>query len=101
MFTQTLKVTYRDGHEETVITDQGDVAAWEMYATRRGFKPASADRSLLQDMPVMFLRFAAWNATHRGGGPKAEFENWAAGVLEVSVEAAADVDPTPSVTPAD
>lgn len=101
MFTQKLSVKYRDGHVETISTDQSDVAAWELYATRRGLKPSAADRSLLQDMPITFMRFAAWNAVHRNGGPKAEFETWALTVEEVVVEEAGDVDPTQSATLAD
>lgn len=102
MFTQEITVSYADGRQDRVMTTQADVAAWEMYAVKRGLKPSGPGRSLMEDMPVTFLRYCAWSAVHRPGtGPRPDFDVWGADVLEVSVESAETVDPTPMDTPGD
>ena len=99
MFTQKATVTFRSGDTVEVVTDQSDVAAWEMWATKRGLRPSAPDRSLMMDMPVTFLRFAAWNALHRPGtGSRPDFDLWTNDVVEVSVEESETVDPTQATT---
>lgn len=95
MFQQRITVTYNDGTIEEVTTTQADVAAWEMWAVKRGLKPTAADRSLMQDLPVVFMRFVAWNATYRAVSPRVDFDIWGDTVSEVMV-----VDETPDPTPA-
>lgn len=101
MFTQELTVTYRDGRSTTVVTDQGDVAEFEMWALRRGMKPPTPDVSLMQVVPVTFLRFAAWAASHRGNQPRPDFDLWTADVAEVVPLEAVEPDPTEATTPGD
>jgi hypothetical protein len=102
MFTQALTVTYHDGTTTEVNTTQADVAAWEMYCIKRNLRATAPDRTVMQDMPVTFLRFAAWNALHRPGtGPRPDFDLWADTVAEVAVESEEIADPTPTVTPGD
>jgi hypothetical protein len=101
MFTQTLTVTYNDGTASTVTTTQADVAAWEMWCVKRNLRATAPDRTVMQDLPVTFLRFAAWNALHRPGtGPRPDFEPWADTVAEVGVEDTTEADPTQTATQA-
>jgi hypothetical protein len=102
MFTQEITITYTDGRVVEVTSTQADVAAWEMYAVKRGLRASGPDRTVMQDLPVTFLRFIAWSATHRPGtGPRPDFDTWTNDVVEVSVREAEAVDPTPSTTPDD
>jgi hypothetical protein len=102
MFTQALTVNYLDGTTTDVTTTQADVAAWEMWTVKRGLRASAPDRTVMQDMPVTFLRFVAWSALHRPGtGPRPDFDLWADQVAEVAVEDAEPADPTPTVTQGD
>lgn len=102
MFTQQITVTYTDGTTVAATTTQADVAAWEMWCVKRNLRATSPDRTVMQDMPVTFLRFAAWSALHRNGtGPRPEFDLWADTVAEVNVEGEEIADPTQTATPAD
>ncbi len=102
MFTQTIEITFDDGRSAEVVSTQADVAAWEMYAMKRGLRASSPDRTVMQELPVTFLRFIAWSAMHRPGtGPRPDFDLWTNEVVEVSVKEAEVPDPTPTGTPGD
>ena len=98
MFTQEIKVTYRDGRAESVMTDQSDVAAWEMWARRHRLASSAPDRPLMSDMPVQFMRVAAWNATNRQQTIRQDFDIWDLTVVEVEMVEAQEADPFPETT---
>lgn len=99
MFTQEMEVTYRDGSMETVVTSQGDVKAFELWALQRGIY-ARPGGSLLNDAPILFMRVAAWSATYRASGQRIDFETWDNTVLDVTPTGDAVVaDPFPEDTP--
>ena len=101
MFTQQIEVTYLDGRMVEVVSTQADVAAWEMWAMKRNLRATSPDRTVMQDLPVTFLRFIAWNALHRPGtGPRPDFDIWTEEVAEVSVTESEPADPTTTGTSA-
>jgi hypothetical protein len=99
MFTQKVKVTYRDGKTVDVVTDQGDVQVFEAWALRRGIAASRPDRSLIQEAPVTFLRVAAWSAVQRSTGARVEFDTWAETVADVSPEEVEEAPPSPETTP--
>lgn len=98
MFTQEIQVTYRDGRQETVITDQSDVAAWEMWARQRRLQASAPDRPLMSDMPVLFMRVASWNATNRQQTIRQDFDIWDQTVVEVEMVEAQEATPFPEAT---
>lgn len=95
MFQQKITIQYRDGGVEEVVTDQGDVQAFELWALRRNIH-AAAGRTLIQDAPILFMRVAAWNASQRNSGRKVDFDIWQDTVIEVTPE---DVDEVPPGQP--
>ena len=99
MFTQEIVVTYRDGREATVVTDQGHMAEFELWAMRRGLKAPSADVSLMQALPLTFIRFAAWAATFQGNQPRPDYDIWTTEVIQVAPSDMEEPDPTQATTP--
>jgi hypothetical protein len=94
VFTQEVTVTYRDGHTEQVMTDQADVAAWEMWARQRRLQASSPDRTVMQDTPILFMRVIAWNAINRSASIRYDYDVWEATVAQVEMTDAETVDPT-------
>ena len=90
-----LSVEYRDGRTEQVQADQYAVAVWERWAAKNGLRVAPDNPG-----PLAFtqLRVMAWAAQQREAKRKVPFEEWDAGVVEVSSGAAEPVDPTKPVT---
>lgn len=95
MFTQHLTVTFTDDTVKEVTTTQADVAAWEMFCMNRKMRASGPDRTTMQDFPVTFLRFLAYNALNRPGtGKRPDFDLWSADVTEVMLEETVEADPT-------
>ena len=101
MFTQVLEIRFRDGRTAEVVTDQGDIAEFEMWAMRRGMKAPAADQTVMMAAPITFLRFAGWAASHRGNQPRPDFDLWTQEVAEVTPQEQEEADPTVAITPAD
>ena len=99
MFTQRLTINYRDGRTAEVVTDQGDIAEFELWAMRRGMKAPAPDQTVMMAAPITFLRFAAWAASHRGNTPRPDFDLWTQDVAEVTPDDQEEADPTPAITP--
>lgn len=95
-----MTVTYRNGDQESVVTDQADVKAFELWALSRGIY-ARPGGNLVNDAPVVFMRVAAWNACQRSSGRRIDFDTWDGTVETVMPDQdAVEADPFPTTTQA-
>ena len=94
-------MVYRDGHNETVVTDQADVATWEMWARQRRLSASSTNVTLMQETPILFMRVIAWSALNRLNNVRQEYEVWDATVSQVEMQDPETVDPTQADTQAE
>lgn len=91
-------MTYRDGNTETVVTDQADVANWEMWARQRRLSASSPNVTLMQETPILFMRVIAWSALNRQHSVRQDYDVWDATVSQVEMQDPETVDPTPADT---
>ena len=95
MMQQRVTVHYLDGHTEEAVITQYDVGQFDRWAARNGFSPSKAGRVLMQELPILFLRFGAWSALFRSVTTgKPSFDSWDPTVVEVEAEDDAKPDPT-------
>ena len=94
MFQQRAHVHYLDGTTETVTLTQWAIGQFDMWAMKRGWSPSRADRALIQERPILFLRFAAWATLFRDAPTKTGFDEWDRTVVEVETEDADASGPT-------
>jgi hypothetical protein len=100
MMQQRAIVHYLDGSTEEATITQYDIAQFDRWAARNGFAASKAGRALMQEMPVLFMRFGAWSALFRGVTTgKPSFDSWDPTVIEVEAVESDPVDPTQTDTP--
>jgi hypothetical protein len=92
-----LQIEYEDGTTETVLSDQRDRQAFDLWALKRGYL-APVGRDLPNVIPVVFFRVCAWSAYQRANGP-VEYKEWDAKVVRVELVEEIAVDPTQPGTP--
>ena len=90
-------VTFRDGTTLAVSAHQGEYAAWERYALRKGY-PMHQPTLDNPGASATMVRYLGYAACHQGR-PQSEWESfdvWDAGVVDVTLEGdeAASVPPT-------
>lgn len=93
-------ITYTDGREERITVTQAEYADFEMWAMRHGI-PAQPEAAPPMTMTRYLGYAAAMRAAHLTPDAWRPWEEWGAGVADVTLDvpedpAAASVPPTPA-----